>query len=559
MEKLLESLGVDVQDENLLQKEIIRQRILNMIEFPSKNYFMIPALSDTSNLPILSNKSSLLLLNELKSELNQYELYSENYNKCYFKYLFFAKLYRENNYPAETITEGEEEDVRRVEVVREVMESKGDSNPRNVRKKNDAEGEGEEWEEEITLPKQLRKKISCEAVKSNEANAKISNANCPLCNQIISIGSYHSIDLAVGQHIDSLCNQNTSKRKRSSRIPPPDPSPPNDRVSQRTRSSVLQNRTQRTTRSSSSRVVSHEADEDEEEEYECEQEDQDEEEEQEEENVSHLRNMNMKFSRVSGAPVRDDWEDDVFYTRLLEYELNLPSVAATATATNEEEPLPVSEDMPIDLSPRHSGHNDQVRSQNLKSRVKEGEIVTSHGSIVEESTWNDLYEYQREGVKWMWELYLSGGGTGGILGDEMGLGKTVQLCTHYSSIANEEISRQRSSPSSASATNMNPQHRPLLLVVCPATVQQHWLQEFHKWAPRLRVVILHSISPTFSALNSMGPAAIKRAINKISQSTDGGIETSSSLTFSTPPSSLTPSLSFPQNPTVWFSLFPTNP
>jgi SNF2 family DNA or RNA helicase len=503
MEKLLESLGVDVQDENLLQKQIIRQQILNLVQFPSKNYFMIPTLSDVSSLPILSNKSSLLLLNELKSELKRYELYSEEYNKCYFKYLFFSKLYRENNYPDEEPEEdgGEVQEVRKKEQV-ELNEIKRDSNTmrKNERKKDGMEEE--EWEEE-SIPRQSKRNFREEKEK-NEVKTNLLSVNCPLCDESVSIGHHASIDLAVSNHIDSSCKQNNSKRKRSTRVSLPDPIP-NDRISQRTRSSVSHNRIHRNT--SSSRVVRHEEEKDEEE-YEQEEEDDEEEEEQD---VSNLRNTNMKFNRVTGSPVVDDWEDDVFYTRLLEYEMNLSTTIETAA--HDEESLPVTEENAIESS---SSHNDQIRARNLKSRVKEGEFVTPHGSIVEASTWHDLYEYQREGVKWMWELYMSGGGTGGILGDEMGLGKTVQLCTHYSSIANEEISRQQAH----SLSNMNSQ-KPLLLVVCPATVQQHWLQEFHKWAPRLRVVILHSISPTFSALSSMGHAAIKRAINKISQSTEG--------------------------------------
>ena len=90
------------------------------------------------------------------------------------------------------------------------------------------------------------------------------------------------------------------------------------------------------------------------------------------------------------------------------------------------------------------------------------------------------------------------------------IGKTVQLCTHYSSVANEEMYRLQSGVISTKT------QYPLLLVVCPATIQQHWLEEFHRWAPRLRVLILHSISPTFSALSTLGVAAIKRAITKIS-------------------------------------------
>jgi SNF2 family DNA or RNA helicase len=36
-----------------------------------------------------------------------------------------------------------------------------------------------------------------------------------------------------------------------------------------------------------------------------------------------------------------------------------------------------------------------------------------------------LYDHQRDGVRWMWNLQLQG--RGGILADDMGLGKTLQV------------------------------------------------------------------------------------------------------------------------------------
>ncbi|QFZ26922.1 putative DNA repair and recombination protein [Clavispora lusitaniae] len=84
-----------------------------------------------------------------------------------------------------------------------------------------------------------------------------------------------------------------------------------------------------------------------------------------------------------------------------------------------------------------------------------------------------LFEYQKTCVQWLWELYCQK--TGGILGDEMGLGKTIQVIAflaglHYSGLLD----------------------KPVLLVV-PATVMNQWVNEFHRWWPPLRCVILHSI------------------------------------------------------------------
>jgi DNA excision repair protein ERCC-6 len=83
-----------------------------------------------------------------------------------------------------------------------------------------------------------------------------------------------------------------------------------------------------------------------------------------------------------------------------------------------------------------------------------------------------LFDYQKTGVQWLWELYQQN--VGGIVGDEMGLGKTIQA---ISFVAGLHYSKQLTKP---------------VIVVCPATVMKQWVNEFHKWWPALRVSILHT-------------------------------------------------------------------
>ncbi|CAI6340204.1 unnamed protein product [Periconia digitata] len=83
-----------------------------------------------------------------------------------------------------------------------------------------------------------------------------------------------------------------------------------------------------------------------------------------------------------------------------------------------------------------------------------------------------LFDYQKVGVQWLWELYSQN--VGGIVGDEMGLGKTIQAISfvaglHYSKILTKPV-----------------------IIVCPATVMKQWVKEFHRWWPALRVSILHT-------------------------------------------------------------------
>ncbi len=83
-----------------------------------------------------------------------------------------------------------------------------------------------------------------------------------------------------------------------------------------------------------------------------------------------------------------------------------------------------------------------------------------------------LFDYQKTGVQWLWELYSQQ--VGGIVGDEMGLGKTIQIIAF---LAGLHYSKKITRP---------------IIVVAPATVMKQWVNEFHTWWPPFRVSILHT-------------------------------------------------------------------
>ncbi|KAI9792252.1 MAG: hypothetical protein M1835_007970 [Candelina submexicana] len=83
-----------------------------------------------------------------------------------------------------------------------------------------------------------------------------------------------------------------------------------------------------------------------------------------------------------------------------------------------------------------------------------------------------LFDYQKTGVQWLWELYTQN--VGGIIGDEMGLGKTIQV---ISFLAGLHYSKKITKP---------------IIIVTPATVMKQWVNEFHRWWPPFRVSILHT-------------------------------------------------------------------
>ncbi|KAI8143975.1 SNF2 family N-terminal domain-containing protein [Fennellomyces sp. T-0311] len=96
------------------------------------------------------------------------------------------------------------------------------------------------------------------------------------------------------------------------------------------------------------------------------------------------------------------------------------------------------------------------------------------GMRVPGELWNELFGYQKTCVKWLWELHCQR--VGGIIGDEMGLGKTVQIISFLAGLYYSKIL----GPGKAT------------VVVCPATVMNQWVEEFHRWWPPIRVAVLHS-------------------------------------------------------------------
>ena len=77
-----------------------------------------------------------------------------------------------------------------------------------------------------------------------------------------------------------------------------------------------------------------------------------------------------------------------------------------------------------------------------------------------------LREYQIDGFKWLKSLSILG--FGGILADEMGLGKTIQIIAFILSEQNKNS-----------------------IVICPTSLIYNWKAELEKFAPFLKVAIVH--------------------------------------------------------------------
>lgn len=105
--------------------------------------------------------------------------------------------------------------------------------------------------------------------------------------------------------------------------------------------------------------------------------------------------------------------------------------------------------------------------------MDEGEspFVTIEGGLkIPEEIFSKLFEYQKVGVQWLWELHCQR--AGGIIGDEMGLGKTIQVLSFLGSL------------------HFSGMYKPSI-IVCPVTLLRQWKREAKIWYPGFKVELLH--------------------------------------------------------------------
>ncbi|GMH02332.1 hypothetical protein Nepgr_004171 [Nepenthes gracilis] len=97
-------------------------------------------------------------------------------------------------------------------------------------------------------------------------------------------------------------------------------------------------------------------------------------------------------------------------------------------------------------------------------------VALEGGLRIPQRIFSKLFDYQKVGVQWLWELHCQN--SGGIIGDEMGLGKTVQILGFLGSL------------------HFSNMYKPSI-VVCPVTLLRQWKREAHEWYPSFHVELLH--------------------------------------------------------------------
>lgn len=120
-----------------------------------------------------------------------------------------------------------------------------------------------------------------------------------------------------------------------------------------------------------------------------------------------------------------------------------------------------------------------IEEDNEDADAEEPSFVELEGGLkIPEAIFSKLFDYQKVGVQWLWELHCQR--AGGIIGDEMGLGKTVQVTAFLG------------------ALHFSNMYKPSI-VVCPVTLLRQWKREVQKWYPRFHVEILHDSAQNISS------------------------------------------------------------
>lgn len=169
----------------------------------------------------------------------------------------------------------------------------------------------------------------------------------------------------------------------------------------------------------------------------------------------------------------DDGNEHLYQNRLRSWVSRRSAARAKAIARAAESSV-AEFDTPTDdtatLAEIHNGRNSEEEWHLPHPVTPDTEF--EGGYRIPGDVYPSLFDYQKTGVQWLWELYSQQ--VGGIVGDEMGLGKTIQIIAF---LAGLHYSKKNTKP---------------IIVVAPATVMKQWVNEFHTWWPPFRVSILHT-------------------------------------------------------------------
>lgn len=117
-------------------------------------------------------------------------------------------------------------------------------------------------------------------------------------------------------------------------------------------------------------------------------------------------------------------------------------------------------------------------------------LLGNGGARISSALLDSLYDYQREGIAWLYAALESN--RGAILGDDPGLGKTLQTIALIEALV-----------TAREATRV--------LIVVPGNNVGDWAAQFRRWAPELSVVCVGAEAASLHAREHVARLAAARA------------------------------------------------
>ncbi|EER15325.1 DNA repair protein rad54, putative [Perkinsus marinus ATCC 50983] len=131
---------------------------------------------------------------------------------------------------------------------------------------------------------------------------------------------------------------------------------------------------------------------------------------------------------------------------------------------------------------REKPDSDLIRTPQVENEENVAEEIDQYGYTidkkyarlpggwkVERKKYEELYDYQKEGVKWLYELFQRG--KGGILADIMGMGKTIQVCVLLRGLLKGRLASR-------------------VLILCEKSLRDTWEKETSQWCGNWHIISL---------------------------------------------------------------------
>ncbi|KAL6458822.1 hypothetical protein MHYP_G00322940 [Metynnis hypsauchen] len=122
-------------------------------------------------------------------------------------------------------------------------------------------------------------------------------------------------------------------------------------------------------------------------------------------------------------------------------------------------------------------------------------VLSEHGHQVPYTINRYLRNYQREGIKFIYDRYMKSRGC--ILGDDMGLGKTIQVISFLAAVLRktgtwEDVQNNRPEFLQSQRSSKQSKMKKVFLIVAPLSVLYNWKDELDTWG-HFRTVIVHGV------------------------------------------------------------------